>query len=89
MKTNLKDIKTPKVTIHFAKFCYLFVFQYLCSNPLLKGSALLFNFFSPDKEFSNMFGPDKMGDIAGENLCCSLWIVNVSGLPHLSILLLT
>jgi len=38
----------------------------LCSNPLLKGSALLFNFFSPDKEFSNMFGPDKMGDIAGE-----------------------
>ena len=44
-----------------------FFFQYLCSNPLLKGSALLFNFFSPDKEFSNMFGPDKMGDIAGES----------------------
>lgn len=40
--------------------------KYLCSNPLLKGSALLFNFFSPDKEFSNMFGPDKMGDIAGK-----------------------
>ncbi|KAK2571577.1 Sorting nexin-14 [Acropora cervicornis] len=35
--------------------------QYLCSNPLLKGSALLFNFFSPDKEFSQMFGPEKKG----------------------------
>ncbi|XP_044174101.1 sorting nexin-14-like isoform X1 [Acropora millepora] len=42
--------------------------QYLCSNPLLKGSALLFNFFSPDKEFSQMFGPEKVGDIAGKKI---------------------
>ena len=41
-------------------------FQYLCSNPLLRGSALLFNFLSPDKEFSNMFVPEKVGDKAGK-----------------------
>ena len=37
----------------------------LATNPLVKGSALLFNFLSPDKECQNMFGPDTMGDIAG------------------------
>ena len=44
----------------------VFFCQYLCSNPLLRGSALLFNFLSPDKEFSNMFVPEKVGDKAGK-----------------------
>ena len=47
-------------------FFFCFYCQYLCSNPLLRGSALLFNFLSPDKEFSNMFVPEKVGDKAGK-----------------------
>ena len=47
-------------------FFLCFYCQYLCSNPLLRGSALLFNFLSPDKEFSNMFVPEKVGDKAGK-----------------------
>ena len=47
-------------------FFLCFYCQYLCSNPLLRGSALLFNFLSPDKEFSNMFVPERVGDKAGK-----------------------
>lgn len=70
-KRNSSRSLTQKSTSNYFEACrvqfekYL---QYLCSNPLLKGSALLFNFFSPDKEFSQMFGPEKVGDIAGKKI---------------------
>ena len=38
-------------------------------NPLTRGSALLFRFLSPDKEFTNMFTPDTVGQVAGRMAC--------------------
>jgi hypothetical protein len=38
----------------------------LAKNSLLKGSALLFNFLSPNKEFTNMFeSKNRKGNLAG------------------------
>ncbi|KAJ7386263.1 Sorting nexin-14 [Desmophyllum pertusum] len=67
-RNSSKSISQKNTAIYFEACRVQFekYLQYLCSNPLLKGSALLFNFLSPDKEFSNMFGPDKMGDKAGK-----------------------
>ncbi|XP_028417389.1 sorting nexin-14-like isoform X2 [Dendronephthya gigantea] len=42
--------------------------QDLVRNPLTRGSALLFRFLSPDKEFTNMFTPDTVGQVAGKKL---------------------
>ncbi|CAH3036963.1 unnamed protein product [Porites lobata] len=70
-KRNTSRSITQKTTAVYFEACrvqferYL---QYLCSNPLLRGSALLFNFLSPDKEFSNMFVPEKVGDKAGKKI---------------------
>ncbi|CAH3197092.1 unnamed protein product, partial [Porites evermanni] len=70
-KRNTSRSITQKTTAAYFEACrvqferYL---QYLCSNPLLRGSALLFNFLSPDKEFSNMFVPEKVGDKAGKKI---------------------
>ena len=46
-----------------------FSFQDLVRNPLTRGSALLFRFLSPDEEFSNMFTPDTVGQVAGTRAC--------------------
>jgi len=70
-KRNSSKSISQKSTASYFEACrvqFQKYLQYLSSNPLLKGSALLFNFLSPDKEFSNMFGPEKVGDKAGKKI---------------------
>ncbi|CAH3137132.1 unnamed protein product [Pocillopora meandrina] len=69
-RNSSKSISQKSTAIYFDACRVQFekYLQYLCSNPLLKGSGLLFNFLSPEKEFSKMFGPDKMGDKAGKKI---------------------
>lgn len=69
-RNSLKSVSQKSTATYFDACRVQFekYLQYLCSNPLLKGSGLLFNFLSPGKEFSKMFGPDRMGDKAGKKI---------------------
>ncbi|EDO42608.1 predicted protein [Nematostella vectensis] len=64
--SKMSSVKKPATYYESCRQQFERYLQYLSGNPLLKGSALLYNFLSPEKEFSEMFGPSSVGNLAGK-----------------------